>query len=198
MQTEKLAGIRIDSVGVDDVINKIMTSIEENKKTTLFYLNIHAFYISFKDELFKKILNKGDPVFCDGFGVKIGAKMKGITIGERMTPPDWIDKLCQELSLNGKTLFLLGDEPGVAEGCAKKLLHTHPQLKIVGTFHGFFNKEGEENDAVITMINNSNPDILLIGFGMPLQEKWIDANYHRINTKVFFPRWGDVPVGLRD
>ena len=187
MQSKKLAGIRIDSVGVDEVIKKIMTSIEENKKTILFYLNIHAFYISFKDEVFKKILNKGDLVFCDGFGVKIGAKMRGMTIGERMTPPDWIDQLCYELSLKGKSLFLLGDEPGIADKCAEKLLKTHPQLKIVGTYHGFFDKEGKENDEVVDMINKSDSDVLLIGFGMPLQEKWIEANCHRINTKVFLP-----------
>src|SRR4029077_5191921 len=118
-------------------------------------------------------------------GVKIGAGILGLSIGDRMTPPDWIDDLCSVLAKNYYSIYLLGDEPGVAEKCAAVLLEKHPALIIKGTHHGFFDKKGNENVEVIDIINQVAPDVLLIGLGMPLQEKWIAANAGNINSSIF-------------
>jgi len=62
---------------------------------------------------------------------------------------------------------------------------------------GFFNKTGGENEEVISLINRLSPDILLVGFGMPLQEKWITANFDRLNPHVFFECRCIVPMDIR-
>jgi N-acetylglucosaminyldiphosphoundecaprenol N-acetyl-beta-D-mannosaminyltransferase len=36
----------------------------------------------------------------------------------------------------------------------------------------------------VSLINNASPDVLLVGFGMPLQEKWIAANLARTHAWV--------------
>lgn len=53
--------------------------------------------------------------------------------------------------------------------------------------HGYFEKTGVENEQVVRRINHFAPDILFVGFGMPLQERWILANRERLNTRVFLP-----------
>ena len=68
----------------------------------------------------------------------------------------------------------------------QKLLAIAPNLRIAG-HHGFFEKTGNENDLVIEKINQFKPDILYIGFGMPLQERWILDNYDKIAARVFLP-----------
>jgi N-acetylglucosaminyldiphosphoundecaprenol N-acetyl-beta-D-mannosaminyltransferase len=185
MEIVKILNIKIHKIGVTELIDDIIASIKARKKRKIFHLNVHAFNIAFKNLDFKNIINSGDIVFCDGFGVKIGAKILGQTIGERMTPPDWIDDLCIALVKNNCSLFLLGDENGVAEKCADKLHEKHPELKICGSYHGFFKKEGEENVEVIKLINSVNPDVLLVGFGMPIQERWIMDNVENLNAKAF-------------
>ena len=62
-------------------------------------------------------------------------------------------------------------------------------FQVIGTHHGYFNKTPghPQNEAVIKSINAAKPDILLIGFGMPIQEKWIMENYDRLDVKVFMP-----------
>jgi N-acetylglucosaminyldiphosphoundecaprenol N-acetyl-beta-D-mannosaminyltransferase len=54
---------------------------------------------------------------------------------------------------HGHSLFLLGSLPGVAELAASPLKAHAPRLKILGTHHGYFPKEGPENSAVIEEIN---------------------------------------------
>jgi len=85
------------------------------------------------------------------------------------------------------SLFLLGGPGKAAEKASENLTAHAPGLKIKGFHHGFFNKHGKENDAVIKLINKSLPDVLWVGMGMPLQEKWILDNYKRIDAKVFMP-----------
>ena len=57
---------------------------------------------------------------------------------------------------------------------------------IAGTSHGYFNKEAysAENQAVIESINKSRPNILIVGFGMPMQEKWLNENWQSIDSNI--------------
>jgi N-acetylglucosaminyldiphosphoundecaprenol N-acetyl-beta-D-mannosaminyltransferase len=40
---------------------------------------------------------------------------------------------------------------------------------------------------VIDLLNTTDPDILLVGFGMPAQELWIKRNHARLNARVILP-----------
>jgi N-acetylglucosaminyldiphosphoundecaprenol N-acetyl-beta-D-mannosaminyltransferase len=84
------------------------------------------------------------------------------------------------------SLFLLGARPGVADKAAANLRERFPGLRIVGTHHGYFDKApgSPENEAVIREINAASPNILIVGFGMPLQERWLMDNWDRIEVNV--------------
>ena len=56
-----------------------------------------------------------------------------------------------------------------------------PGLVIAGTHHGFVDL-GDE--TVISAINASNADILLIGMGTPKQDTWLWKNYHELRVPV--------------
>ena len=59
-----------------------------------------------------------------------------------------------------------------------------PGIKIVGTHHGYFPKEGEESNRVVDMIAAARPNILFVCFGMPLQEHWTCRNLERLAANV--------------
>jgi len=186
MGSIELLGVRIDQITKNQVIRLIGQAISNQQKTKVYYANIHAINLANIDPLFKKNLNQGDVVFCDGFGAKLGAWILGHSLGDRMTPPDWIDSLCDHLAEAGYSIFLLGDEHFVAEKCASLLKQRHQKLIVAGTHHGFFLKTGRENEKLIERINAVQPDLLIVGFGMPLQENWIEENASKLNAKVFF------------
>lgn len=61
------------------------------------------------------------------------------------------------------------------------------RLEIVGVHHGYFDRTlgNPENEAVIQEVNAANPDVLVVGFGMPLQKLWLKEKRDRLlNTGV--------------
>ncbi|MDP3443167.1 MAG: WecB/TagA/CpsF family glycosyltransferase, partial [Ignavibacteria bacterium] len=136
---------------------------------------------------FRNFLNLSQIVYCDGYGVQVGAFLTSQRVNFRFTLPDWINSLCQIAIENNWSIFFLGAKPGISELAAKNLQKTFPDLTIEN-FHGYFNKEGEENQQVLNLINKSSAQILLVGMGMPLQEKWICDNFQNLsNVKVILP-----------
>lgn len=133
-------------------------------------------------------LNKADLVFCDGFGVLLGARLSGYSVKsvQRMTCPDYIEDLVLACQKQNISLFLLAGKPGVVDKAITKFLAIAPELQIQG-HHGYCDRNGEENDSITQQINKFKPDVLYIGFGMPLQERWIVDNLDRIEARVFLP-----------
>ncbi|MCP4710820.1 MAG: WecB/TagA/CpsF family glycosyltransferase, partial [Planctomycetes bacterium] len=128
---------------------------------------------------------KADIVHIDGVGIILGAKFLGHTVSDRLTWADWAWPLAKHFAMEGQRLFLLGGPDGLTREAAAKLKAHAPGLQIVGAYHGYFAKQGPENDSIIEMINQANPDVLWVGLGMPLQERWILDNYQRMNVKMY-------------
>ncbi len=83
-------------------------------------------------------------------------------------------------------MYFIGGKLGIAEKSAIILQRHFPDLKICGTHDGYFNKEMQSNEnlKVITEISKNAPDILIVGFGMPIQEFWIEENWDKLNFNV--------------
>lgn len=173
---------------VRELLNYIVKSGKSNTKIVIANVNVRAMNFAYELPWFRNFLNKSELVFCDGFGVLLGAKLLGYSVDSthRMTAPDYIEDLAIACERENISLFLLAGKPGTVDKAIAKLSAVAPKLKING-YHGYFQKSGVENEQVIAEINKFQPDILYVGFGMPLQEQWISENFDQIDTKVFLP-----------
>lgn len=182
----EMFGVRIDALPLNDVLEAIEQTVATKSRAIVTYVNVHGMNLAYTLPWFRAFLNKCDIVFCDGFGVVLGAKLLRHTIPERFTPPDWIDQLAERAANRGYSLFLIGSQDGVAQKAAQKLETRFPHIKIVGTHHGYADKTPghADNEVVLQKINAAKPDILLVGFGMPIQERWLDNNWDRIDAHV--------------
>lgn len=182
--TVDILGIRADQVSLRELIKRAGDFVAAGGCYRVMYANVHVLNTAYHDSELRRILNWADLVYCDGAGVKLGARLLGYHLPERMTGADWIHDLCQACQRTGITLYLLGGEPGVAEEAARVLTTRYSDLSVVGTHHGHYDHYGPENSAVIAEINALHPDVLLVGFGTPLQEKWIDRHFERLDVPV--------------
>jgi len=180
-------GIPLALIGSKQLIDIAVEWGKQDGLRRVYNANVHAIILAYRHRDFMRYLQEADMVFCDGYGVKFGAKMLGVNVPQRMTPPDWIDEFASAVAEAGQSVFALGDKEGVASLFQRTLAAKHKGYLDAGSFHGFFDKTGPENDAVIDRINSSGAVHLLVGFGMPLQERWIEANRHRLNVKVVYP-----------
>lgn len=126
-----------------------------------------------RDPSLAALLNRATLSLPDGSGVLLAAKRTGTPLAERVSGIAFGEALMQKAAEINARVFLLGGKPGVASRAAYRLRQRIPNLQICGTHHGYFQKHGMENDAVLAKIHAARPDILLVCFGFPLQEKWI-------------------------
>lgn len=187
--TLNILGVNVGAKPLLETIDFIDRAIESHEKVIVQYVNIHAINLAQSLPWFKTFLNHADLTYCDGYGVNLAAKILGASIPYRYTLPDWFSELAACCNRKGHSIFILGAKPGVAEIAAARIQEKHPELKIVGTYHGYFDKDGTslECKSVIDMINNTNPDLLAIGLGMPLQEKWLMENWEKLSAWVALP-----------
>jgi len=180
-------GVPIHPVSPSQLVDIIVAWGKEPGLHRVYNVNVHAMNLAQDLPDFKSSLQRADLVFCDGFGVKWLAKMAKVHIPYRTTPPDWIDDFAREAAKCRQSVFAIGDEDGVADRFLRLLCSRHPGLIAAGSHHGFFDKTGAENEAVIEKINKSEATHLLVGFGMPLQERWIEQNAHALRVRVVLP-----------
>ena len=102
-----------------------------------------------------------------------------------MRGTDLVERLAAHGAARGWRFFLLGAAEGVAEEAAARLRGRHPRLQIVGTALG--SPHAEDDAATRAAIGAAGPvDVILVAYGAPRQEQWLDRNLGPLG----------IPVGL--
>jgi N-acetylglucosaminyldiphosphoundecaprenol N-acetyl-beta-D-mannosaminyltransferase len=95
----------------------------------------------------------------------------------RVAGADLVPALLGESARLGASVFLLGGESGVAVAAAARLHDLYPGLVVAGTYEPPRAAVEEMNNAeILARITESKADVLLVAFGHPKQEKWIDMH----------------------
>lgn len=177
-------GLSLNPISVEELHRFIESVIQSRQKALILHLNIQGANLAIENTWLKEFYQKAPLVFCDGDGIRLGLKILGYEPPAKITYAAWIWQLAAFCEEKGRSLYLLGSKPGVAEKAAERLTGKFPRLQIAGTHHGYFEKEGSENEKVLSEINRAKPDILLVGLGMPLQEKWLSEYWQKIESRV--------------
>lgn len=186
IQRIRVLGIPVDLVTVGSLHREILRVVQSGERARVLNVNVNAMNLAHERADFADCLKGAELVFCDGAGVILGARMLGEVIPERITYADWTWQLAEFAEQEALSLYLLGGRDGVAEAAAQRLLDRHPNLKIAGCAHGYFEKVAgsEGTSETVRAINAAAPDILLVAFGMPAQELWIDQEWASLNARI--------------
>jgi N-acetylglucosaminyldiphosphoundecaprenol N-acetyl-beta-D-mannosaminyltransferase len=181
-----ILGVGVDPLTVEELHVEIGRLVRGGKRGLVLNVNAHCLNLCYEDPKLRDFLNGAEVVFCDGAGVRLAASILSRRIPERITYAEWAWRLAAFAAAQGFSLYFLGGRPGVAREAARRLIESFPDLKIVGVRHGYFDHlaGSAENEAVVAEINAAAPDILLVGLGMPLQERWLMENRERIGAGV--------------
>jgi N-acetylglucosaminyldiphosphoundecaprenol N-acetyl-beta-D-mannosaminyltransferase len=188
MQTNpvNLMGVRVDPIDVKSLHHLIASEIRHSGHVLLSHVNVHCLNLAYEKPWLGTFLNSSRLTFCDGFGVIIGARILGYHLPRRITYADWIWQLAEFAEAQNFSFFFLGARPGVAERAAASLKERFHGLRILGVQHGYFSKDigSSENESVLNEINSLRPNILIVGLGMPLQERWLMNNWNSIQANI--------------
>lgn len=170
----------VDAVDREGLLDRVAQLIDGGGPATVAYLNVHVANIAHGDPDLQRFLQGADLCYCDGSGIRLGARILGESLPERMTGADWI----WQLAARAEGLWRLawvGGEPGVAEAAIARLQERHPALEARG-WHGY--ATDAELPAMLAEINAYTPQIVLVGMGTPIQERWVSRHRASLTAPV--------------
>ena len=135
-------------------------------------------------------VNGADLVLPDGIGIVYGAKILHQPLRGRVPGIEFGTGMIERCAKLGKSVYLLGAKPGVAEQAAENLKNRFPGLVIAGTHDGYF----QDDDPVVEKINAVQPDLLLVCLGAPKQELWMQRNAPRLRVGLMAGLGGSLDV----
>jgi len=181
-----ILGVKVNLLTTSELNHAIEQLVIANNKAMIPNVNVYALNLAFSHGWLREFFNEAPIVFCDGAGVILAGRLLGYKIPERITYADWMWQLAEFFNQKEVSFYFLGAAEGIAAHAAQKLQERFPNLSIAGTHHGYFNKTlgHPENEVVIESINACKPNILVLGFGMPLQERWLIDNWDKIDANI--------------
>lgn len=134
------------------------------------------------DSQFRRLLCAADLRLPDGIGLLLASQLLWGRRLHRLTGVDCIFELARLTADQPTRFFLLGSRSGVAQQAGECLRRLFPRLQIVGTESGDGPDSPGGPEALVQRISDARPDVLLVAFGAPRQERWIDAHRESFPT----------------
>lgn len=187
----KVGEARFSAVTMQDAISLISLLIQKgNASHHVVTGNLDHLYRLESDKEFQDVYRSASLVLPDGMPVvwlsRLFKSAGQSGLPERVAGSDLVFELAKHSSLTGTRLFLLGGAPGAADGTRAVLEKQFPGCQICGTYcppQDLFNTL-EEQERIRRVVRAANPDVLLVAFGAPKQEKWILRNKALLGVPV--------------
>ena len=162
-------GVGFDNLTMAEAVERGMELVRSPGPHYVVTPNPEIVEVCREDSGARAAVNGADLVLPDGIGVIKGAAMLGTPLKERTPGVEFATHLMDKLAAEGKSLYLLGAKPGVAEQAGAKLAAAHPGLRIAGTHDGYF----KEDQPVVDEIRAACADVVFVCLGAPKQEFWM-------------------------
>ena len=180
-----ILGVPFDPVTIVETIDRIDAMVASRRCHYIVTANVDFLVQARQDVELRRILLDADLVLCDGMPVLWASRWLGNPLPERVAGSDLAPALMASAADKGHRLFFLGAGPGVAAAAAARLQQQYPALEIAGTYAPPFSPLLDmDNDEIVRRVRAARPDILLVCFGCPKQEKWIAMHHRSLGVPV--------------
>lgn len=188
----RILGTYIDLISKEEAFIKLRGFLNQSSMKIVYTPNPEIVMLAQEDKDLMQAIEGADLVLPDGIGLLIASKIKGLGLKERITGIDTMDKLLAYCGEEGKSIFLFGGKPGIAQIACENIEGKYQGIKIAGFHHGYFQEEDEKD--IVTLINSRRPDILFVCLGAPKQEKWIYQHREELDCSLAMGVGGSVDI----
>ena len=178
-----ILGVRIDDVTYLEALALLRRAIANREPHVVTTPNPEFVMLARRDAAFRQTLNRTALNIPDGVGLLLAARLGGDRLREHVQGTDLVLKLAAESPSAGYRWFLLGGYGDVAQRAALALQRQFPGLQVAGAAPG---SPLEPDDAATRAIirQAGAVDVLLVAYGAPKQEHWLDRNLAALGIPV--------------
>ena len=180
-----MMGVPFDQVTTPQALGLIEEMIASRRPHMLATANVDFLAQVQEDPALREILVNADLVVCDGTPLVWMSRWLGDPLPERVAGSDLVPLLLDLASLRGYGVYFLGGKEEVVELALRNIRERWPRLKIAGMWSPpFAPLEKMDHAEIRRRLQEAAPDILLVSFGCPKQEKWIAMNLREAKVPV--------------
>jgi len=184
-QRINIAGVPIDPVDMAAALSRLRTAIGGSRLFQVATINLDFMVSAQNSEEVRRIYQRSDLNLADGTPVVWLGRLRGARMPGRVAGADLVPALLADASRVGARVFLLGGEGGAALAAGARLQDLYPGLVVSGTYEPKRAAvEDMDNEEILERIAAAKPDLLLVAFGHPKQERWIDLHRERLSVPV--------------
>ena len=129
-----------------------------------------------------RIMRKADYVLADGQPLLPMGRLLGVKLPERIDGIGLMGKLLKLADERRYSVYLLGAKQEVLDTCVAKIRKQYPNLRIAGSRNGYFSEK--ETPGVVAQIRAAKPDLLFLGMGSPMKERFADRYASELGATV--------------
>lgn len=166
-------GCPVDLLTSASLLIELTEAIEKRSGPKVIqFINANKIAQVQKDTDMGRIMWRADYVLTDGQPLLPMGRLLGVNIPERIDGIGLMGKLLKLANDRGYEIFLLGAKQSVLDTCLKKIKTQYPNIRIAGSRNGYFSEK--EADGILGQIRASRCDILFLGMGSPMKERFAD------------------------
>ncbi|MDZ7926441.1 MAG: polysaccharide biosynthesis UDP-hexose transferase UppL [Agrobacterium sp.] len=133
-----------------------------------------------QDKEFEALLRQADQIHADGMSLVIFSRQFcPRPLRERVATTDLVHAVARRAEESGARFYFLGGSEEVNRTAVEEMQKLYPRLVFAGRRNGYF-KPGDE-EAILADIVASQTDILWVGFGIPLEQRFVTRNLDRLS-----------------
>lgn len=175
--TVELMGLPFARLDRHAVVDRVFDALARGRGGWIATLNLDYVRRCSADPEVRALLSGPDLVVADGMPLLWAARLQGTPLADRVAGSDLVWLLAERCAREGRSLFLLGGNPGAAEGARDRLLERWPALRIAGLASPRVSAEptAEELEEISRRLAAARPDLVYVAFGAPKEERLIAA-----------------------
>lgn len=180
-------GYRFHPMRKAELIDFLFQPRPRGQQVVLAGANLHGMYSFETVDDYRALLSRpGTTVIVDGMPVIWLLNLLGHKVGRdhRTTWVDWFEDALGRAAQEGRRVFILGHSQATLAKGAERLARRWPGLSL-GVRDGFFDVDDDRCcQEVVDHINAQAPDLLIVGMGMPKQERFVNRYAPRLHVPV--------------
>ena len=195
-----ILGVRVRPMSLTQTVDAVEESIKRNERSYGVFINVYNVIEARRDAAYRQTLNEADFPMPDGVPLVWASRVLGDPVPSRVCGPDFLVEMNKRAAEKGYTVYIVCGGDRKAERTAEAFQALHPNIKIVGAWTPPWGPiEGKNNEYILGELARTQPDILWVGLGAPLQERWVWTNRERIEARFTGAVGGafDYHIGMR-
>jgi N-acetylglucosaminyldiphosphoundecaprenol N-acetyl-beta-D-mannosaminyltransferase len=197
-----LLGAQVDLVRPEEVFHHAGRRIAAGERYLVANHNLHSLALRRVHPELDAFFARADLIEVDSAPLIAWARLLGHPARSfhRCTYLDWRHSFWAQAAREGWRVFVLAGRPGVAASACARILAEHPNLELAARSGWFDAAPGSAEDRdVVGAINRFQPDVLMVGMGMPRQELWVLRNLEALPACAVFTVGGafDYEAGVQ-